>query len=156
MPIRENLAFVQPALLSCKNGLNAKYVHDVEVFRSVATLVAYDGLEDLIAITRRGLGSLVASVFSSDASFTRDTILGIGDLHGRVLAVIPAVGPNTLATATSCRAVCTAAQEELEAARNSPACAPVCSTIDVSSCRDRRIASSELAGFCTESTPLYS
>ncbi len=85
-------AFVQPALLSCKNGLDAKYVHDVEVFGPVATLVAYDGLEDLIAITRRGLGSLVASVFSNDTNFTRDTVLGIGDLHGRVLVVDSAVG----------------------------------------------------------------
>jgi 3,4-dehydroadipyl-CoA semialdehyde dehydrogenase len=85
-------AFVQPALLSCKSGLDAKYVHDLEVFGPVATLVAYDGLEELIAITRRGLGSLVASVFSDDASFTRDAILGIGDLHGRVLAVNSAVG----------------------------------------------------------------
>jgi 3,4-dehydroadipyl-CoA semialdehyde dehydrogenase len=85
-------AFVQPALLSCMNGLNAKYVHDVEVFGPVATLVPYDGLEDLIAITRRGLGSLVASVFSNDANFTRETILGIGDLHGRILSVNSAVG----------------------------------------------------------------
>src|SRR6266478_4887167 len=85
-------AFVQPALLSCKNGRDAKYVHDVEVFGPVATLVAYDGLEDLVAITRRGLGSLVASVFSNDDSFTRETILGICDLHGRVLAVNSAVG----------------------------------------------------------------
>ncbi len=66
-------AFVQPTLLSCNNGLDAKYVHDVEVFGPAATLVAYDGLDDLIAITRRGLGSLVASVFSNDASFTRHT-----------------------------------------------------------------------------------
>ncbi len=85
-------AFVQPVLLSCRNGINAKYVHDVEVFGPVATLVAYDGLEDLIPITRRGLGSLVVSVFSNDVSFTRDAILGIGDLHGRVLAVNSAVG----------------------------------------------------------------
>src|SRR6266852_6785764 len=85
-------AFVQPALLSCTNGLDARYVHDLEVFGPVATLVAYDGLEDLIAITRRGLGSLVASVFSNDASFTRETVLGIGDLHGRVLVVDSTVG----------------------------------------------------------------
>jgi 3,4-dehydroadipyl-CoA semialdehyde dehydrogenase len=84
-------AFVEPALLSSKRGLDAKYVHDVEVFGPVATLVAYDGLEDLIAITRRGLGSLVASIFSDDAGFTREAILGIGDLHGRVLAVNSAV-----------------------------------------------------------------
>ena len=85
-------SFVQPALLSCKNGLDAKYVHDVEVFGPVATLVAYDGLEDLIAITRRGLGSLVASVFSNDPIFARDTVLGTGDFHGRVLVVDSTVG----------------------------------------------------------------
>jgi len=85
-------SFVQPTLLSCKNGLAAKYVHDVEVFGPAATLVAYDGLEDLSAIARRGLGSLVASIFSNDASFTREAILGIGDLHGRILAINSAVG----------------------------------------------------------------
>src|SRR5713101_8473878 len=85
-------AFVQPTLLSSKNGLAAKYVHDLEVFGPVATLVAYDALEELMAIARRGLGSLVASVFSNDANFTRDTVLGIGDLHGRVLVVDSNVG----------------------------------------------------------------
>ena len=89
---RHKSAFVQPALLSSKNGLAAKYVHDLEVFGPVATLVAYDTREELIAVTRRGLGSLVASVFSNDANFTRDTVLGIGDLHGRVLVVDSNVG----------------------------------------------------------------
>jgi 3,4-dehydroadipyl-CoA semialdehyde dehydrogenase len=80
-------AFVQPTLLACESGLAAKYVHDVEVFGPVATLVPYDGLQDLLAITRRGLGSLVASIFSNDASFLQEVFLGIGDLHGRILAV---------------------------------------------------------------------
>src|SRR5258708_5454529 len=53
---------------------------------------------------------------------------------------IQPLGPNTLVTATSCRAVCTAAQEELEEARNSPDCAPCCSTIAVSSSRHQPIA----------------
>jgi 3,4-dehydroadipyl-CoA semialdehyde dehydrogenase len=80
-------AFVQPTLLACKNALAAKYVHDVEVFGPVATLVPYDRLEDLLAITRRGLGSLVASVFSNDPGFLQEVFLGIADLHGRILAV---------------------------------------------------------------------
>jgi 3,4-dehydroadipyl-CoA semialdehyde dehydrogenase len=80
-------AFVQPTLLACEDGLAAKYVHDVEVFGPVATLVPYDGFEDLVAITRRGLGSLVASVFSNDQGFLQEVFLGIGDLHGRILAV---------------------------------------------------------------------
>jgi 3,4-dehydroadipyl-CoA semialdehyde dehydrogenase len=80
-------SFVQPTLLACKKGLDAKYVHDVEVFGPVATVVAYDSLENLVAIARRGLGSLVVSVFSNDPDFTQSVILGIGDLHGRILVV---------------------------------------------------------------------
>jgi 3,4-dehydroadipyl-CoA semialdehyde dehydrogenase len=85
-------SFVQPTLLSAKTGLDAKFVHDVEVFGPAATLVAYDGVEDLVAMTRRGLGSLVASVFSNDARFIQDVILGIGDLHGRIMVVDSVVG----------------------------------------------------------------
>ena len=85
-------AFVQPTLLSCNSGLDAKFVHDVEVFGPAATLVAYDKLEDLIAIARRGLGSLVVSAFSNDSGFIQNLILGIGDLHGRVVVVDSTVG----------------------------------------------------------------
>jgi 3,4-dehydroadipyl-CoA semialdehyde dehydrogenase len=85
-------AFVQPTLLSCEKGLDAIYVNDVEVFGPAATLVAYDGLEDLIAIARRGLGSLVASVFTNDPAFVQSVVLGIGDLHGRFMIVDSSVG----------------------------------------------------------------
>jgi 3,4-dehydroadipyl-CoA semialdehyde dehydrogenase len=85
-------AFVQPTLLACPDGLRAKYVHDVEVFGPAATLVAYDDLKDAIAISRRGLGSLVASSFSNDGDFVRQLLLGIGDLHGRIMVVDDSVG----------------------------------------------------------------
>jgi 3,4-dehydroadipyl-CoA semialdehyde dehydrogenase len=87
-------SFVQPTLLACENGLGAKNVHNVEVFGPVATLVAYDDVEDLISMTRRGRGSLVASVFSNDSNFLQQVILGIGDLHGRIVAVDSSVGPQ--------------------------------------------------------------
>lgn len=85
-------AFVQPTLLACENGLQAKYVNDVEVFGPAATLVAYDDLKEAIAISRRGLGSLVASSFSNDPEFVRELLLGIGDLHGRIMVVDDSVG----------------------------------------------------------------
>jgi len=85
-------AFVQPTLLACKNGRDAKFVHDVEVFGPAATLVAYDGQDDLIAMVRRGLGSLVASVFSNDPGFIQNVIWGIGDMHGRTMVVDSTVG----------------------------------------------------------------
>ena len=85
-------AFVQPTLLSTDRGLDAKYVHDVEVFGPAATLVAYDSVGDLVALTRRGLGSLVSSVFSNDPAFLQNVLVEIGDLHGRVLVVDSSVG----------------------------------------------------------------
>ena len=85
-------AFVQPTLLVCENGLGAKNVHDVEVFGPVATIIAYDNPQDLIEMTRCGRGSLVASVFSNDSNFVQQVILGIGDLHGRIVAVDSSVG----------------------------------------------------------------
>jgi 3,4-dehydroadipyl-CoA semialdehyde dehydrogenase len=72
--------------------VDAKYVHEVEIFGPVATVVAYDDLEDLVAIARRGLGSLVISIFSDDQAFIRQAVLGIADLHGRVLVVDSTVG----------------------------------------------------------------
>lgn len=85
-------AFVQPTLLACEDGLHAKFVHDVEVFGPAATLVAYDSTENAIALARRGLGSLVSSVFANDANFLQSVVLGIGDLHGRIMAVDSSVG----------------------------------------------------------------
>jgi 3,4-dehydroadipyl-CoA semialdehyde dehydrogenase len=149
-------AFVQPTLLSCENGLDAKYVHDVEVFGPVATLVAYDGLEELVALTRRGLGSLVASVFSNDASFLRETILGIGDLHGRVLAVNSAVGTqhtghgNVVPSCLHGGAGRAGSGEELAGLR---ALLLYHRRFVVQGSAD---CITELAGLCSDATPLYS
>lgn len=85
-------AFVQPTLLACNDGLDAKFVHDVEVFGPAATLVAYDSTENVIALARRGLGSLVSSIFANDAEFLQSVVLGIGDLHGRIMVVDSSVG----------------------------------------------------------------
>jgi len=85
-------AFVQPTLLVCNDGLGAKFVHDVEVFGPAATLIAYDNTENVIALARRGLGSLVASIFANDPAFIQNVVLGIGDLHGRLMVVDSSVG----------------------------------------------------------------
>ncbi len=90
----QRAAFVQPTLLVCNDGLSATAVHDVEVFGPAATLVAYDTVDDLIAIARRGLGSLVGSIFSNDQQFVEQAILGMGDLHGRIMVVDGTVGPQ--------------------------------------------------------------
>jgi len=88
----EDSAFVQPTLLYCDKGLDARFVHDVEVFGPAATILPYADTADAIAIARRGRGSLVASVYSGDAAFLGELVPGIADLHGRVMVVDAAVG----------------------------------------------------------------
>ena len=86
--------FVKPTLLFCDKGLAAQYVHDVEVFGPVATVVPYNNVDELIAMVRRGKGSLVASVYSGDADFCGKVIPAIADMHGRIMVVDASVGPN--------------------------------------------------------------
>jgi 3,4-dehydroadipyl-CoA semialdehyde dehydrogenase len=83
---------VQPTLLACENGRDASYVHDVEVFGPAATILPYDSVEDLTEMLRRGLGSLVVSLFTNDEEFAHTIVFGAGDLHGRILIVDSAVG----------------------------------------------------------------
>nr|WP_249115823.1 3,4-dehydroadipyl-CoA semialdehyde dehydrogenase [Azoarcus sp. L1K30] len=85
-------AFVQPALLFCDKGLDAQYVHDVEVFGPVATVLPYADPAALVAMVRRGGGSLVASVYSADAAFLCEFIPAIADMHGRVMVVDGVIG----------------------------------------------------------------
>ncbi|NMG66704.1 3,4-dehydroadipyl-CoA semialdehyde dehydrogenase [Azoarcus indigens] len=85
-------AFVQPTLLYCDKGLAAQYVHDVEVFGPVATVLPYADTPEAIALARRGGGSLVASAYSADAAFLGDLVPAIADLHGRVMVVDSAIG----------------------------------------------------------------
>lgn len=85
-------SFVQPTLLRARNGLDAKYVHDIEVFGPAATLIPYWTADEAVVLARRGLGSLVASVFSNDTAFHQNLVLELGDLHGRVLVVDSTVG----------------------------------------------------------------
>jgi oxepin-CoA hydrolase/3-oxo-5,6-dehydrosuberyl-CoA semialdehyde dehydrogenase len=78
-------AFLNPVLLYCDKPHLAKAVHDVEAFGPVSTVVPFDAPEEAAALARRGKGSLVASVFTNDAGFARDTVAALGPWHGRVL-----------------------------------------------------------------------
>lgn len=78
-------AFVNPALLYCAKPEVAKHVHDVEAFGPVSTVMPYHDAEEAISLANRGLGSLVASVFTDDAVFARKTVRGIAAFHGRVM-----------------------------------------------------------------------
>lgn len=78
-------AFMNPVVLYCDHPEAARAVHDVEAFGPVSTLMPYDDLEQAVALTRRGKGSLVASVFTDDAGVAEAAVLGMAPFHGRVM-----------------------------------------------------------------------
>jgi oxepin-CoA hydrolase/3-oxo-5,6-dehydrosuberyl-CoA semialdehyde dehydrogenase len=81
----EKGAFLNPVVLYCDKPLDARAVHDVEAFGPVSTVMPYDDVAEAVALTHRGKGSLVASVFTNDPTVAHDVVVGMAPFHGRVM-----------------------------------------------------------------------
>jgi oxepin-CoA hydrolase/3-oxo-5,6-dehydrosuberyl-CoA semialdehyde dehydrogenase len=80
-------AFFSPLLLACDRPRSATKVHSLEAFGPVSTLMPYDDLGDAIELTRRGEGSLVASIYTHDDQAAAELVEGIGPYHGRIVLI---------------------------------------------------------------------
>ena len=80
-------AFLSPILLRCDDPWKAKAVHAVEAFGPVSTLLPYKDIEDAVALSNRGEGSLVASLFTHDPETARAFVFGAGAYHGRIAVI---------------------------------------------------------------------
>jgi 3,4-dehydroadipyl-CoA semialdehyde dehydrogenase len=88
---------VGPTLLGTRDAAGSDagaFVHDIEVFGPVATLLAYRDLPHAYALIQRGQGSLVASLYGSDAHALADASLALAAYHGRVHVVSPDVAAH--------------------------------------------------------------
>lgn len=79
-------AFMSPILLRADDP-NHDELHSIEAFGPVATLMPYDGAEQVAALIARGEGSLVASVVTADADFASSVVVAAGPWHGRILVL---------------------------------------------------------------------
>lgn len=77
-------AFFAPTLLRSRNPHADGGAHDIEAFGPVSTLMAYDDLDEAVALAARGKGSLVASVVTRDAAVAGRIVPALAALHGRV------------------------------------------------------------------------
>ena len=82
---------VGPTLLGTQDPDGCAIVHDVEVFGPVSTLMPYRDVDHALQLIRRGQGSLVASVYGSDAGALACAALDLADSHGRVHVISPDV-----------------------------------------------------------------
>lgn len=77
-------AFVQPMLLKFADA-TADAVHEVEAFGPVASVIAYDSLDQAVDLVARGGGSLVTSVATHDPDVAVALASGIAAMNGRLL-----------------------------------------------------------------------
>jgi oxepin-CoA hydrolase / 3-oxo-5,6-dehydrosuberyl-CoA semialdehyde dehydrogenase len=61
--------------------------HDVEAFGPVNTVMPYKTIDEAVELAKRGRGSLVGSLFTSNDETARQVVLGTAAYHGRVLLV---------------------------------------------------------------------
>ncbi|AGZ38027.1 enoyl-CoA hydratase (plasmid) [Pseudomonas putida S12] len=77
-------AFFAPTLLRSRDPHAEGGAHDIEAFGPVSTLMAYDDLDEAIALAARGKGSLVASLVTKDPQVAAKVVPAAAALHGRL------------------------------------------------------------------------
>ena len=87
-----NSVCVGPTLLAIRDADAATKVHAHEVFGPVSSLIGYRDSAHAAEIAHRGLGSLVASVYSADNALMACLAHELATSHGRVHLVSPEVG----------------------------------------------------------------
>ena len=80
-------AFFAPTLLLCRQPLQQDAVHDIEAFGPVSTLMAYDDIDEAMALAARGRGSLVGTLVTRDPKIAARVIPAVAALHGRLLVL---------------------------------------------------------------------
>ncbi len=80
-------AFLSPILMRNSDPFNKKAAHNVEAFGPVSTLLPYKTLDEAIAISKLGKGSLCCSFASNDDQLAREFTLGAASHHGRILVL---------------------------------------------------------------------
>jgi oxepin-CoA hydrolase/3-oxo-5,6-dehydrosuberyl-CoA semialdehyde dehydrogenase len=80
-----NGAFLSPILLMNQNPFSSKEVHEVEAFGPVATIMPYSNMDEAIALSKMGKGSLVSTIVTANVSIAKQYVLGAGTYHGRIL-----------------------------------------------------------------------
>jgi 3,4-dehydroadipyl-CoA semialdehyde dehydrogenase len=85
----EDSACVAPMLFGARDPDAHPEIHRTEIFGPVATLMPYRDIGHAIHLARRGMGSLVASVYGEDGAALAQAAESLAESHGRVHLVSP-------------------------------------------------------------------
>jgi oxepin-CoA hydrolase / 3-oxo-5,6-dehydrosuberyl-CoA semialdehyde dehydrogenase len=78
-------AFLSPVLLMNEKPFAAKEVHEVEAFGPVSTIMPYKTMDDAIALSKLGKGSLCSSIVTANAKIATQYTIEAASFHGRIL-----------------------------------------------------------------------
>jgi oxepin-CoA hydrolase/3-oxo-5,6-dehydrosuberyl-CoA semialdehyde dehydrogenase len=87
-------AFFCPTLLMSRQPADSA-AHDIEAFGPVSTLMAYDDLDEALALAARGKGSLVATLVTRDPAVAAKAIPVAAAFHGRLLVLDREAAPES-------------------------------------------------------------
>jgi oxepin-CoA hydrolase/3-oxo-5,6-dehydrosuberyl-CoA semialdehyde dehydrogenase len=80
-------AFMSPILLMNNKPFSAMEVHEVEAFGPVSTLMPYNGLEEAVALSKLGKGSLCSTIVTADWKQAKHYVVNAASHHGRILVL---------------------------------------------------------------------
>jgi oxepin-CoA hydrolase / 3-oxo-5,6-dehydrosuberyl-CoA semialdehyde dehydrogenase len=80
-------AFMSPLLLMSTQPHTSYEPHNIEAFGPVSTLMPYYDMDDAIALSKLGKGSLVSTIVTADDKEARKYVLGAAGYHGRILVL---------------------------------------------------------------------
>ncbi|MCB9170699.1 MAG: phenylacetic acid degradation bifunctional protein PaaZ [Flavobacteriales bacterium] len=80
-------AFMCPVLLYNPDPWKVQVSHNVEAFGPVSTLMPYDDIDDAVALSKLGKGSLCATIATYDDKVAQQFVWGAASHHGRMLVL---------------------------------------------------------------------
>jgi oxepin-CoA hydrolase/3-oxo-5,6-dehydrosuberyl-CoA semialdehyde dehydrogenase len=80
-------AFLSPIVLLNENPFTADASHNIEAFGPVCTLMPYKNIDDAIALSKKGKGSLCSTIVTANSSIAKQYVIGAATHHGRVLVL---------------------------------------------------------------------
>ncbi|MEP7165596.1 MAG: phenylacetic acid degradation bifunctional protein PaaZ [Ferruginibacter sp.] len=80
-------AFLSPLLLMNEKPFASEESHSIEAFGPVSTIMPYNTIDEAIALSKKGKGSLCSSVVTADPVFAKKYVIGAASHHGRILVL---------------------------------------------------------------------
>ena len=80
-------AFIKPLVLRDDHPLENDASHTIEAFGPVGTIMPYQDLDEAIALSKKGKGSLVSSIFTNNDQLAKEYTVKAASHHGRIMAI---------------------------------------------------------------------